>query len=226
MKPFFLAVVAAASMAAAIGTPANAELVISIDGTTEATAATNLIASFTGTVGGFNINNITAYGVGTFGGSGQLLDVSSYDSATSAGASPLQIVITETGLSAPTATSFISGLSGNATNATVTMSLFADPTNAGLESILLASSGPTTSVGTSTGSLATSTPFTPGGQLFSLTEVIDIAALDGLGGTTLSADDTVSAVPESSTWAMMIVGFLGIGFLAYRRKTASNFRIA
>ena len=27
-----------------------------------------------------------------------------------------------------------------------------------------------------------------------------------------------SAVPEPSTWAMMILGFLGIGFLAYRRK--------
>jgi hypothetical protein len=29
----------------------------------------------------------------------------------------------------------------------------------------------------------------------------------------------VSAVPEPSTWAMMILGFLGIGFVAHRRKT-------
>jgi hypothetical protein len=28
----------------------------------------------------------------------------------------------------------------------------------------------------------------------------------------------VSAVPEPSTWAMMILGFAGIGFMAYRRK--------
>jgi hypothetical protein len=28
----------------------------------------------------------------------------------------------------------------------------------------------------------------------------------------------VSAIPESSTWAMMILGFCGLGFLAYRRK--------
>jgi hypothetical protein len=29
--------------------------------------------------------------------------------------------------------------------------------------------------------------------------------------------DTLSA-PEPSTWAMMILGFVGIGFMAYRRK--------
>ena len=29
---------------------------------------------------------------------------------------------------------------------------------------------------------------------------------------------TISAVPEPSTWAMMILGFVGIGFMAYRRK--------
>jgi hypothetical protein len=29
---------------------------------------------------------------------------------------------------------------------------------------------------------------------------------------------TISAVPEPSTWAMMILGFCGLGFMAYRRK--------
>jgi hypothetical protein len=33
--------------------------------------------------------------------------------------------------------------------------------------------------------------------------------------------DPVAAVPEPSTWAMMIVGFLGLGFLAYRRRGAT-----
>jgi hypothetical protein len=28
----------------------------------------------------------------------------------------------------------------------------------------------------------------------------------------------VSAVPEPSTWAMMILGFFGIGFMAYRKR--------
>ena len=37
---------------------------------------------------------------------------------------------------------------------------------------------------------------------------------------------TVSAVPEASTWAMMILGFLGVGFLAYRRKPSARLRLA
>jgi hypothetical protein len=34
----------------------------------------------------------------------------------------------------------------------------------------------------------------------------------------------LSAVPEASTWAMMILGFLGIGFIAYRRKSPTPCR--
>ena len=33
-------------------------------------------------------------------------------------------------------------------------------------------------------------------------------------------------VPEPSTWAMMILGFMGVGFVAYRRKNQLAFRIA
>jgi hypothetical protein len=33
------------------------------------------------------------------------------------------------------------------------------------------------------------------------------------------ATGTVSAVPEPSTWAMMILGFCGLGFMSYRRKS-------
>jgi hypothetical protein len=46
---------------------------------------------------------------------------------------------------------------------------------------------------------------------------VDPAFLD-----TLVIDVTtgnVGAVPEPSTWAMMLLGFAGIGFIAYRRKT-------
>jgi hypothetical protein len=36
----------------------------------------------------------------------------------------------------------------------------------------------------------------------------------------------VGGVPEPSTWAMMVLGFAGIGFLAYRRKNKVAFRFA
>jgi PEP-CTERM motif len=40
-------------------------------------------------------------------------------------------------------------------------------------------------------------------------------------------DISVSAVPEPATWAMMILGFLAVGFVAYRRKSSlMDMRIA
>lgn len=36
---------------------------------------------------------------------------------------------------------------------------------------------------------------------------------------------SVTAVPEPATWAMMILGFLGMGFIGYRRRSAP-FRVA
>ncbi len=42
--------------------------------------------------------------------------------------------------------------------------------------------------------------------------------VDNLG---IIATGKVSAVPETSTWAMMILGFFGVGFAAYRRKSRS-----
>lgn len=36
----------------------------------------------------------------------------------------------------------------------------------------------------------------------------------------------VTGVPEPSTWAMMILGFAGIGLLAYRRRSKQAFRLA
>jgi PEP-CTERM motif len=40
----------------------------------------------------------------------------------------------------------------------------------------------------------------------------------GSTGDSLTIVDISAAVPEPSTWAMMILGFFGIGFMAYRRK--------
>ena len=42
------------------------------------------------------------------------------------------------------------------------------------------------------------------------------------GFWTASFPTTNPSVPEPSTWAMMIVGFLGLGFLGYRRRRKSG----
>ena len=49
---------------------------------------------------------------------------------------------------------------------------------------------------------------TPGNQQFAF-------EVDNMGAIT----SAVSPVPETSTWAMMIIGFFGVGFAAYRRKS-------
>ena len=49
---------------------------------------------------------------------------------------------------------------------------------------------------------------------------------DGALTITDAGPSVTTAVPEPSTWAMMILGFAGIGFMAYRRKPRSSFRLA
>jgi hypothetical protein len=47
----------------------------------------------------------------------------------------------------------------------------------------------------------------------------------GTGGTRTAVFTLAAAVPEPSTWAMMILGFAGIGFMAYRRRGQPSLRL-
>jgi PEP-CTERM motif len=47
-----------------------------------------------------------------------------------------------------------------------------------------------------------------------------------VSGTITEGPGMTAAVPEPSTWAMMILGFLGLGFMAYRRKSEGSLRLA
>lgn len=70
-------------------------------------------------------------------------------------------------------------------------------------------------------------------QLYSF--IFTTAGNQQLGFTDLGPSDqqgdllalvNVAPVPEASTWAMMLLGFFGIGFMAYRRKgSASSLRL-
>ena len=42
---------------------------------------------------------------------------------------------------------------------------------------------------------------------------------DGINGEMDGLFGAISAVPEPSTWAMLLLGFAGVGFMAYRRKS-------
>lgn len=41
----------------------------------------------------------------------------------------------------------------------------------------------------------------------------------------LKGENLTAGVPEASTWAMLIVGFAGVGFMAYRRKARPELRL-
>jgi hypothetical protein len=55
---------------------------------------------------------------------------------------------------------------------------------------------------------------------------IIISDSDGFKSLKQMAFDQISPVPEPSTWAMMILGFLGIGFMAYRQKNLAALSVA
>lgn len=55
------------------------------------------------------------------------------------------------------------------------------------------------------------------GSLQYITSQGDVGAFGQLNASSLSLSVT-SGVPEGSTWAMMILGFCGLGLMAYRRK--------
>lgn len=49
---------------------------------------------------------------------------------------------------------------------------------------------------------------------------------NGATGSVAAGTFVMTAVPEPSTWAMMILGFFGVGFMAHRRKTQGSIRLA
>jgi len=80
-----------------------------------------------------------------------------------------------------------------------------------------------------------------GNHVYSKTVGADEAFAGSVAGTYVAFEDLIfpnsdfnyrdhtfvfaiaSAVPEPSTWAMLILGFAGVGFMAYRRRKAEAF---
>jgi hypothetical protein len=167
--------------------------------------------------GTFQLNNISGTASPLVS---DALDSNSFNLAsTGTGANTLTVLVTATGLTQPTS-AFISSLTQNSlsTGTTVTESTFLDLTNNGLLTTLLGTSAFTTSNSPGT---SVQTSFTAASGTYSITEEYVISVTGG----GQSANSTIQvAVPEASTWAMIILGFFGVGFVSYRRKSGPSFR--
>jgi hypothetical protein len=65
--------------------------------------------------------------------------------------------------------------------------------------------------------------FQASGELITTASFLNNPAIDAFEAANFSVNP---AVPEPSTWAMMILGFFGVGFMAYRRKGQGALRLA
>jgi hypothetical protein len=54
-------------------------------------------------------------------------------------------------------------------------------------------------------------------------EVLQYSTNNGGFAPGIGVELQIAAVPELSTWAMMLLGFMGVGFVAYRRKQGPAF---
>jgi hypothetical protein len=143
--------------------------------------------------------------------------------ASSTTAGTINVFITASGLTTPMGImSFVSSFTENAlaNGFTVTQSTFLDANNGIFTTTTPLSSQTFTTIGTSVlGATANA-----GSGPYSVTEEYTITAT-GEGSANSTA--ILTAVPEPATWAMMILGFIGVGFMAHRRKDRpTGFRFA
>jgi hypothetical protein len=67
-------------------------------------------------------------------------------------------------------------------------------------------------------------------QTFNITSYLDttqsnlvgISFWGNTGGAAYLDNVSITSVPEVSTWAMMLAGFAGLGFVGYRRNKAAT----
>jgi hypothetical protein len=64
-----------------------------------------------------------------------------------------------------------------------------------------------------------------GGDAFDTVQFVSTTPAFEVDDLTANGQSLVAGVPEPSTWAMIFLGFLGVGFMAYRREVGSRFRL-
>jgi hypothetical protein len=156
--------------------------------------------------------------INTVNDSPLLLDLSSVNISTST-PGVLTVEASVSDLTSPVGLQhFISELTGHLTfgsGGTVSLAAYIDDSNTLFgTATLLDSSGLLSSPFSFTGSGSANLT-----SPFSLTEVLTIHST-GLSAFSIDAS-TTAVVPEASTWAMMMLGFAGLGFAAFRKTRSA-----
>jgi hypothetical protein len=229
---------------AALASPANATLQIAFtDGTNVVTCADGQACDLAGpanniivlneTVGAFHIIGTVAASLSGVGEDNLQFSTSLIQNTGSA-LGHLSLIVGDTNFVGP-----VTGIEESASltfnNATgsgaSTLRFFADPANGQPAGVGL--NIPGTQLFTTTGSPTTDpdsfagtnfSPFTAGG-LFSMTETANLALKAGgsiTGFNESMATAATGAIPEPSTWAMIIAGFVGLAWVAKRKNTVTS----
>ncbi|MCG2632702.1 hypothetical protein L6654_39565 [Bradyrhizobium sp. WYCCWR 13023] len=207
-----------AALSLAASTCADAAIVtigLSTGGPVAAVAGgTGATAIFNGSAGGFSTVSVSAF---TQPDTSEFLNTGTIDlQKSTSGSETLQVWITAQGLtSTASILGFLSGFTENFLTPgwTVVEKTFADAGDGLFTTTTPLSSKTFTGLGHT--SAAANAAVGPGP--FSLTAEYIITTTPGTGSA--NATIVVTGVPEASTWAMMILGFLGVGFLAYRKRS-------
>ena len=229
---------AAAGLMAAVSTPAHAVLQIAADvsGTPffcadnsgcDLNGATGIIQLANDTLNGVAVNGSIQVSTGTPANPGQdLIDTSSLSIVNTAGATRVvTVAVSDTDFSAPVGSFHLTG-SGtwvNAGGSSLLLQWWDDPLNAqGADNAFDAPGvklGEFTSLGIDplhsfsfddTGAVSDTAPF-------SMTIWAQGTLTSGAALLSRGQGEVKLAIPEPSTWAMLALGFVGLGFAGYRR---------
>jgi hypothetical protein len=218
------ALMAGAVLGAVVTTaaPANAAIFIALQesgvnsNTKHQVASGTTFATFGGAYGSFTLNAIS--GVET--PLPHLLDTNSID-VSGAKTGTLNVFITETGLTFPTGHQVLkSSFTENTItgNETITERTFLDPNNGKFTTTIPLGSKVFNTIGTN----VQFTPVNLTGTYSITTEYTIVSLGRGSSNSTIN----ISAIPEASTWAMLLVGFGGLGAVLRSSRRRRAFAVA
>jgi hypothetical protein len=214
VKKIALGIASALLVQALCLTPSHAEIFLSAgDGSTTLLSNSGVASSTTlgGTVGNFNFLLAAASGLGS------PAELSSFISTlSSTGPGTLTLMASSTDNSAPigSALPFLTSFNQlSSTGFLITEASYVSNSDLAFATTSLLAASPIFTNTSSLQSVNLGNVVNP----YSITEIFTFTTT-GTAATNGSSIGVIAGVPEPATWAMMILGFLGVGFMAYRGK--------